>query len=263
MRVAGKTALITGAASGIGEGIARKLAAEGARVVVADLNESGGERVVRELQAQGGTAHFAHLDVASETSWEALRPLFDEQFAPLDIVVNAAGVLARKGHPFDEITLDEWRRVQSVNLDGVFLGTRFGVSVMKRWRRGSIINIGSIAGTAASRGGAAYGASKGGVHNLTKQAAFSAAKAGYGVRVNSILPGYVWTPAMAPRAIAEHGSEEAARRALAARHPINIAVDVEDVAWAALYLASDEARVVTGTELVVDGGILATLWGVN
>ena len=263
MRVANKTALVTGGASGIGEAIARKLAAEGARVVIADLSDEAGVRIAKELQAPGRAAHYAHLDVASEGSWEALRPLFDERFAPLDIVVNCAGVLARKGHPFDEITFDEWRRVMAVNLDGVFLGTRFGVNVMKRWRRGSIVNIGSIAGTGASRGGAAYGASKGGVHNLTKQAAFSAAKSGHGIRVNSILPGYLWTPAMAPRAIAEHGSEEAARRALAGRHPLNQAVEVEDIAFAALYLASDESRMVTGTELVVDGGISATLWGVT
>lgn len=260
MRVAGKVALVTGAAQGIGFGIARKLAEHGARVIVADVNAQAGARAVAELGAVRDDAAFAHLDVASEASWDALRPLCADR---LDIAVNAAGVFATRGHPFDEITLEEWHRIQAVNLDGVFLGTRFAVRVMKAQGAGAIVNIGSIAGMAGSRGGAAYGASKAGVHAITKQAAFSCARAGYGIRVNCILPGYLWTPGIAARDPTRFGSDDDARTALAARHPLNVPVDPEDIAWATLYLASDEARAVTGVELPVDGGVLAALWGAS
>jgi NAD(P)-dependent dehydrogenase (short-subunit alcohol dehydrogenase family) len=255
-----KRALVTGAGSGLGKAIAAKLASEGATVVVADIDDVAAQRAVDDIASTGGHAFASTLDVTSESDWDRLAT--DANIANLEVLINAAGVFARVGHPIDVISLDEWRRILGVNLEGAFLGTRFGVRMMKTNGRGSIVNIGSIAGALGSRGGAAYGASKGGVHTLTKQAALSCARAGYGIRVNAILPGYVLTSGTAVRAIEQYGSWESAHAALASRNPLNVSIEGEDIGWAALYLASEESRAVTGIELVVDGGAMATLWGV-
>jgi 3(or 17)beta-hydroxysteroid dehydrogenase len=169
--------------------------------------------------------------------------------------VNNAGVGAREAQPFDDISLDEWQRVMRVNLEGAFLGTRAGVRAMKL-RGGSIVNIGSIAGVIGTRGGAAYGASKGGVHALTRQAAYSCGKHKYNVRVNSILPSYVWTDLVAEKALKEFGSKEKAMAAFAERNLLGRMNEPDDIAWAVLFLACDESRQITGIELVIDGGQL-------
>ena len=140
--------------------------------------------------------------------------------ARLDVLVNAAGIFAKVRQPLEAIPFAEWRNIMAVNLDSVFLGTRFAVPRMKDAGGGSIVNIGSMAGVRASRGGAAYGASKGGVSALTRQAAFSFAQAGYDIRVNCILPGYVWTPGIAELAEQEYHGTEAAREGYARRHPL-------------------------------------------
>jgi len=259
-RVAGKIALVTGA-GGIGQAIAQKLAEHGASVILADVDTQRGTLAAAKLSSAGLTVSSETLDVSSEGSWMELERKLTRDVGRLDILVNGAGVFAKIRQPFEAITFEEWRRVMSVNLDGVFLGTRCAIRLMKQ-RGGSIVNIASIAGVSASRGGASYGASKGGVINLTKQSAISCARAGYPIRVNCIHPGYVWTPGTADLVIAENGSVEAARAEHAARQPMGKPVEPEDVGWAVLYLASDESKIVTATELVVDGGILGTLWGV-
>lgn len=256
MRLKNKVALVTGAAGGIGSAIAHRMAESGALVVLADLNATAAEDKAAQLRHMGLQAHGCALDVSDEAHWPSVLDAIVADHGQLDILVNNAGVAARTGQPFDNIAFDDWRRVMSVNLDGVFLGCRAAVKVMKQRRSGSIVNIASVAGFKGTRGGAAYGTSKGAVRTLTKQVAFSCGKHQYGIRVNSIHPGYVWTDLVKDGAIREYGSEEAAMRALSASVPLGQLSFPDDIAWAAVYLASDEARMVTGADLVVDGGAL-------
>ena len=256
MRLQDKIALVTGGAGGIGSGIAKRLAENGARLVITDLDRKSGETVVNTLRASGAEAIFLEHDVSSEQSWIGVIAASVKRYGRVNVLVNAAGVFNRVSQPFDAITFEEWRRIMSVNLDGTFLGTRCGVEAMKKTGGGSIINIASTAGHIGTKGGAAYGASKGGVRILTVQAAYSCAKHGYNIRINSISPGYVWTPAIEEKVIAEHGSREAALKAVAARNPLGRVAEPDDVAWAVVYLASEESRMVTATDLVIDGGML-------
>jgi len=258
MRLNHKVAVITGAAGGIGFGIALRMAESGAAVVLADLDGAAAQRKASSLRERGLQARAATLDVCSESSWQALTDDVTANEGRMNILVNNAGVGARIGQPFDAIEFDDWRNVMSVNLDGVFLGCRAAVRAMKSTGGGSIVNIASVAGFKGTTGGAAYGASKGGVRTLTKQVAYSCAKHKYGIRVNSIHPGYVWTDLVRERAIRQHGSEEAALRALTDSSPLGRLATPDDIAWAAVYLASDEASLVTGADLVIDGGGLVT-----
>ncbi len=258
MRLKNKIAVVSGAAGGIGYAIAHRMAESGALVVLADLDPALADKKAGTLRELGLRAHGAALDVRDEQSWQQLMEHVVAEHGQLDILVNNAGVAARTGQPFDSIELEDWRRVMSVNTDGVFLGCKAAVKTMKTRGGGAIVNIASVAGFKGTRGGAAYGTSKGAVRTLTKQAAFSCAKHGYGIRVNAIHPGYVWTDLVKDGAIREYGSEEAALKALSATIPLGKMVMPDDVAWAAVYLASDEARLVTGSDLVVDGGGLAS-----
>lgn len=256
-RVADKVAVVTGGAGGIGAAVSKRLGENGAKLVVTDRNEVAGETAAIELRAAGTTAIFVPHDVAEEASWSQVMEHTRATYGRLDILVNAAGIFPAKPlNNIDDITLDEWRAIMSVNLDGSFLGTRSAVQAMKDSGGGSIINIASTAGHIGTRAGAAYGASKGGVRILTVQAAISCARNGYGVRVNSISPGYIWTPLMGAKLLAEFGSQEAARKVVAERNPLGRVAEPDDVAWAAVYLASDESRMVTATDLVIDGGML-------
>ena len=258
MRLKDKVAMVTGAAGGIGSAIARRMAENGARVVLADLDAASVQAKVEELRGAGLDVSGQVLDVAQEAQWTAVLAAVVAEQGRLDILVNNAGVAARTGQPFDAIEFDDWRRVMSVNLDGVFLGCKAAVKVMKERRAGSIVNIASVAGYKGTRGGAAYGTSKGAVRTLTKQAAFSCAKHGYGIRINSIHPGYVWTDLVRGMAIREFGDEAKAIEALSASVPLGQLTLPDDIAWAAVYLASDEARMVTGSDLVIDGGALVS-----
>jgi NAD(P)-dependent dehydrogenase (short-subunit alcohol dehydrogenase family) len=258
-RLEGKTALVSGGAGGIGGAIARRFVENGCTLVITDLNELEGEKAAADLRAAGGSATFIRHDVASEASWIEVIDSTMKIRGRLDILVNAAGIFPEQPvNHIDEIALEEWRRIMAINLDGTFLGTRSAVRAMKKGAGGSIVNIASTAGHIGTRAGAAYGASKGGVRMLTVQAAISSARKGYNIRVNSISPGYIWTPKMESKLLAEFGTREEAQKVVAARNPLGRVAEPDDVAWAAIYLASDESRMVTATDLIIDGGMLAS-----
>lgn len=255
-RVQGKVAIVTGAALGIGAAIARLLSKEGASVLLTDIKDAEGEAVTDEIRRAGGEAGYLHLDVADEAAWQGAVDECLRRFGRLDILVNNAGV--GWGGPPEEETLERWRKLMSINLDGVFLGTKHAIKAMGRNRpvRASIINISSIEGIVGDPNLGAYNASKGAVRLYTKSVALYCAKARLGIRVNSIHPGYIWTP-MVDNYLAEAGDVAEARKALDAMHPIGHVGEPDDIAYAALYLASDESKFVTGTELIVDGGYTA------
>lgn len=254
-RVDGKVALVTGGAKGIGRASALMLAREGAKVVLTDLDEVQGSVVAREIAAAGGEALFLAHDVTDEAQWERVVARCVVHFGALNIVVNNAGIGAAGSA--EEETLDSWRRTMAVNLDGVFLGTKHAIRAMKDGAgAGSIVNISSIEGIIADPKLAAYNASKGGVRIFTKSAALHCAQAGYRVRVNSIHPGYIWTP-MVEGYLTSLGNVDAGRQAIAKMHPIGRMGEPDDIAYGVLYLASDESSFVTGSELVIDGGYTA------
>ncbi len=251
-RVKDKVALITGAASGMGEASARLLAREGAKVVLSDINEVDGQRIAQEIISQGGACVFLKHDVASEADWQRVIASTLDLFGKLDVLVNNAGVTVNKD--IEETTLEEWRWVMSVNLDGVFLGIKYAIGAMKQTGGGSIINISSAAGIVGQLWAAAYCSSKGGVRLLTKAAALECSKAGrdYNIRVNSIHPGCVRTALLEP--ILKKPEMAAIIGSL---HPVGHLGEPDDVAYAVLYLASDESKFATGSELVIDGGYTA------
>ncbi len=250
-RVAGKIAIVTGGASGLGEATCRLLAREGASVVVADINEAAGHAIVKEIRAEGNEATFAPLDVTDEAGWDAAIQAVLNLYGRIDILVNNAGI-APSGDM--DMPFDLWRKVMAVNLDGVFLGTRAAIRAMQAGGNGgSIINLSSTMGYVAEPTTAAYSASKGGVRLLTKAAALHCGAKGLPIRVNSVHPGMCVTPLVRSYLDAHPGAEEAQ----VANHPIGHLGDAEDVAYGVLYLASDESKFSTGTELVIDGGYLA------
>lgn len=249
-RVADKIALITGAGSGIGRATAKLLASEGAHIVVADINSSAAEAVAQEIGAQSLPCS---LDVSEEAQWQHAIDRCFERFGRLDILINNAGIVLLKN--LEKISLVEWRHQNAINLDGVFLGTRFGIIAMKE-RGGAIVNVASVAANVGIHTAAAYCASKGGVRSFTKAAALHCARYKYSIRVNSVHPGYVMTPLLEELA-GGRGDLAANLQQLASTHPMGRLGEPIDVAEAILYLVSDAARFVTGTELVVDGGYLA------
>jgi len=254
-RVAGKAALISGAATGIGQSIARHLAEEGAQVAIADIDAAAGAKVVRDIEQAGGTAMFVPLDVTDEAQWQAAIATVDAAYGKLDILVNNAGI-ASFG-TVDEISFKDWRAVMAVNIDGVFLGTKHAVPLMRRSGGGSIINISSILGIAGESKCSAYCASKGAVRLFTKSVALECGRDGSGIRVNSVHPGYIHTAMMEDTCRRDFGDVEAGLAELGKAHPIGRVGQPEEVAAGVLYLASDESKFVTGSELVIDGGYTA------
>ncbi|HSK38523.1 MAG TPA: SDR family oxidoreductase [Arenibaculum sp.] len=252
-RVEGKVALVTGGAMGLGEASARLLAREGALVVITDVKDDEGRRLAAGIGPE--RAIFLHHDVASEDGWRRVVGETLDRLGRLDVVVNNAGLAI--GGNVEETTLADWRRLMAVNLDGVFLGTKLGIEAMRRHGGGgSIINLSSIEGLIGDPNLAAYNASKGGVRIFTKSAALHCAKAGYGIRVNSIHPGYIWTP-MVENYLKAQGDIHEGRKAIDALHPVGHMGEPDDIAYGVLYLASDESKFVTGAELVIDGGYTA------
>jgi NAD(P)-dependent dehydrogenase (short-subunit alcohol dehydrogenase family) len=248
-RVKGKVAIVTGGGGGLGRAEALLLAKEGAAVVVTDLDEDGAENVAREICAREGNAIFVKHDVRSEPEWKNVINRTLDEFGKLDVLVNNAGVIFYK--KIEETSLDEWRRLMSVNLDGVFLGTKCAIEAMKQNRSGSIINISSVAGLIGNPDASAYHASKGGVRAFSKAAAIECSKAGYNynIRVNSIYPGVINTK------MAEELRQDKAKYENALGwHAMGHFGEPEDVAFGVLYLASDESKFITGSELVIDGG---------
>jgi 3(or 17)beta-hydroxysteroid dehydrogenase len=248
-RVKGKVAIITGGGGGLGKAQAVLLAKEGAKIVVTDLDEANGQGVAEEIKENGGEAIFIRHDVSSEAQWKSVIKETLEKFGKLDILVNNAGVIIFKN--IRDTSLEEWRWLMSINLDGVFLGTKYAMEAMKKSGGGSIVNISSAAGIIGTLDTSAYHASKGGVRIFTKAAALECSKAGYdyNVRVNSVHPGVMKT-AMVEGLM----EDEDKMKAALSWHPIGRFGEPEDVAYGVLYLASDESSFVTGAELVIDGG---------
>jgi NAD(P)-dependent dehydrogenase (short-subunit alcohol dehydrogenase family) len=248
-RLVGKVALITGGASGIGLAAARRFAASGASVVIGDIDTEAAALAENEHEALS----YGRLDVTDDASWATVMDEVLRRFGRLDVLVNSAGISVVKD--IERITLEEWHRVQAVNLDGVFLGCRHAVRVMKA-RGGSIINMSSVAGIVGSPELVAYNASKGGVRLLTKSVALHCARKRYGIRCNSVHPGYVETP-MVQRSFAGLPDPEAARAWILGLTPLGRLAKPEEIADLLLYLASDESAYVTGSEFVIDGGLTA------
>ncbi|MDP6709596.1 MAG: glucose 1-dehydrogenase [Alphaproteobacteria bacterium] len=253
-RVQDKVAIVTGAGTGIGRATAGRLAEEGAIVTVADRDEAAGAAVA---QALGGEAAFVAQDVRLEADWQRLMGEVTGRHGRLDILVNNAGILAtRDSQVIEDTDLEQWRAVQEVNVEGVFLGCRYGVEAMKA-TGGAIVNLSSIAGLIATPHLAAYGASKGAVRQLTKSVAIYCGRKGYGIRCNSVHPGIIRTD-MGNQVMGLGGGDvEANWQERIATIPIGEPGQPADIANAILFLASDEARHVTGAELVVDGGMTA------
>jgi NAD(P)-dependent dehydrogenase (short-subunit alcohol dehydrogenase family) len=252
-RVDGKVALVTGGASGLGAESARRLAREGASVVLTDLAAEAGRAVADEIAAAGGRADFLVQDVTDEARWAEVAAEVLARFGRIDVLVNSAGV-GGGGQPILEHTLDAWRRIVGINLEGTFLGVRHVAPAMAAAGRGSIINLSSILGKVGLPGASAYCASKGGVLMLTKAVALELAPTG--VRVNSVHPGFIETP-MVLNAFRESENENEMRDLIVSRHALGRLGAPREIADAIVFLASDESSFMTGSELVVDGGYTA------
>ena len=251
-RVSGKVALVTGGASGIGRATSELLAEEGATVVLTDLQDNLGEEVADNIKEKKGQATYHHHDVTDEAAWENIIGRVLGEHGQVDILFNNAGI-GGGGVPVDEMTLEFWRQTMSVNLDGVFLGIKHGVRAMIE-NGGVIINTSSILGLVGLPNTAAYTASKGGVRLLTKAVAMECAARGLNIRVCSIHPGFIDTP-MVGTAIQRGGPER--RKAILKSQPTGQMGEPRDIAEGVLYLSSDSAKFVSGSELVIDGGYLA------
>ena len=252
-RVSEKVAIVTGGASGIGKATAQLLAREGARVAISDINADAGQAVVQEIRAAGGTAGFWALDTTDESQIAAVFGEVVKEFGRVDVLVNNAGI-AGVNKPTHEITADEWNRVIAVNLNSVFLCTKHAIPHMKRAGGGSIINLSSIYGLVGAADSPPYHAAKGAVRLMSKTDAMIYAPDD--IRVNSVHPGFIWTP-MVENFLREQGDVDEGRRQTAELHPLGHMGEPEDIAYGILYLASDESKFVTGSELVIDGGYTA------
>lgn len=254
-RLADKIAFITGAAMGLGHQSALRMAEEGARIFLTDIQAEPLEQTAARLRDAGHDVRTKVQDVAREEDWQAAVQACQDAFGGLDVLVNNAGVALSKS--VEDTSLEEWRWLNSINTEGVFLGIKYGIAAMKAGgRRGSIINLSSIEGIIGDPNLIAYNASKGAVRIMTKSAALHCARQGYGIRVNSLHPGYIWTP-MVEDYVEASGHAEETRQAIAKLHPLGHLGEPDDIAWGVVYLASDESKFMTGAELVIDGGYTA------
>jgi len=246
MRLEGKVAIITGGTFGIGESTALLFAKEGAKVVIAARNAEKGERVVSQIKEQGGDAIFVKTDVAKEEDVQNLVRETVDTFGKLDVLFANAGVGAMGD--IHETTMEDWNRLISIDLTGVFLCSKFAIPAMIKNGGGSIINCASILGHVGQPSVSAYAAAKGGVVNMTRSAAVTYASKG--IRVNAVCPGYIDTPMLEPL-------DEETKKYLISKHPIGRLGTPEEIATAVLFLASDDSSFVTGANLLVDGGYTA------
>jgi NAD(P)-dependent dehydrogenase (short-subunit alcohol dehydrogenase family) len=254
-RVAGKRAFITGAAQGLGAAAARRLAEEGAKVALADVNLDGAQAQAEAINADlgAGTAFAFHLDVTDEDQWIEALAAAAQAMGGLSVLVNNAGISL--GGDIEELSLADWKRVMAVNVDSVFLGTKHALKHMRECQPGSIVNISSIAGLIAAHNSPSYNASKAAVWLLSKGIALHCAKQGLNIRCNSVHPTFIDTPILDP--LRQRFGKEAAEAKLARQVPLGRIGQPDEIANAVLYLASDESGFMTGAELKLDGGISA------
>jgi len=253
MRVEGRVAIVTGGASGLGAATAKLLAAEGAAVLVSDINGEGAETVAAEIVADGGKAVGFRHDVADEAQWEAAYAKAKDELGTVSILFNNAGV-SPESQRLEDVELSTWRRETAINIDGVFLGMKHGIRAMKE-NGGAIVSTSSIYGIAGAGLTGAYSAAKGAVRTLSKAAAMECAHLGYNIRINSIHPGFIQT-AMVEKVKSEFGLK-AFENTMVKKTPMGHIGEPRDIAEGVLYLVSDSGKFVTGIELPVDGGFLA------
>ena len=254
-RVAQKLALVTGAAQGLGAAISHKLAAEGARVLLTDINDAGVQETAQAIGAEHADRAVAVChDVSSEDSWRQVVEVAHRELGGLHILVNNAGIGSLAN--VEEETLSTWHKVHQIDLDSVFLGSKYAIPVMAQSGGGSIVNISSISGIVASHNFAAYNSAKAAVRHLSKSIALHCARAGNGIRCNSVHPAFIDT-AILDGFTPAGGDRQQVINKLSRQVPLGRIGEPDDVAHAVLYLASDEAKFVTGTELIIDGGISA------
>ncbi len=254
-RLAGKTALITGAAQGLGAGIALALARQGARVLATDRNEAGAQETAARIDAElgAGTAFAASHDVTSEDDWQAAVALAADKLGNLSILVNNAGIVTMG--TVEDLDLATWRQAMAVNADSAFLGCKYALPLLREGQPASIVNMSSISAMIAGANLIAYNASKAALWMLTKSVALHCAKQGWAIRCNSVHPTFVRTPLL-DDIVGSH-EDEARIAKLARQVPIGRIGEVADVAAAVVYLASDESAMMTGSELKLDGGLSA------
>jgi len=251
MRLEGKVAIITGAASGIGEATARVFAREGASLILADIQDEPGEKLAAGLRDNGTKAAFVRTDVVKPQDVQAMVTEAIGQYGRLDVIFNNAGIEGEMGKPTADCTLENWHRVLDINLTGVFLGMKYGITEMLKTGGGAVINTASVAGLVGFPGIPAYCAAKGGVVQLSRCAALEYAR--QNIRVNVICPGVIWTP-MVSRVT---GDTPERRAAFNNFEPVGRLGTAEEVANVALFLASDESSFCTGAPFIVDGGFVA------
>jgi NAD(P)-dependent dehydrogenase (short-subunit alcohol dehydrogenase family) len=253
-RAENKVAVVTGGALGIGAATCEKLARAGAAVAVTDILDEEGEALARRIRDFGGKAHYWHLDVTDEAAVERVFGEVAEMFGKLDVLVNNAGI-SGEAKPTDELTAEEWDKVININVRGVFFCTKHVIAHMRNAGGGSIVNLSSIYGIISAPDFPPYHASKGAVRLMTKTDALIYARDR--IRVNSVHPGFIWTPMVQNVAEQSPQGPEAFRRELEGKHPIGHVGEPDDIAYGIVYLASDEAKFLTGSELVIDGGYTA------
>lgn len=253
-RLENKTVVVTGGAVGIGRATCRLLARERAQVAITDVRDGEGQALAQEIVREGGVARYWHLDVSREPEVLGVFREIRDALGPIHVLVNNAGI-AGANKPTHELTESEWDAVQAANVKGVFLCTKHAIPIMKAAGGGSIINLSSIYGLVGAADVPPYHASKGAVRLMTKTDALIYAKDR--IRVNSVHPGYIWTPMVEEVGRGSGKDLETFRQELGHLHPLGHLGEPDDIAYGILYLASDESKFVTGSELVIDGGYTA------